>query len=44
MNPCFIDHIVITAPTLEMGAELVSQVLVGGEAQKRRRTPSNGDA
>lgn len=36
MNPCFIDHIVITAPTLEEGAELVKNTLdvepqAGGE-------------
>lgn len=33
MKLCFIDHITITAPTLEAGAELVSQVL-GVKPQK----------
>jgi len=27
MNPCFIDHIAITAPTLEAGAELINATL-----------------
>lgn len=41
MNPCFIDHITVTAPTLEAGAELVSQVL-GMRPQKGGEHPQMG--
>jgi len=41
MNPCFIDHITITAPTLEAGAELVNQVL-GVKPQKGGEHPRMG--
>ena len=41
MNPCFIDHITVTAPTLEAGAELVSQVL-GVKSQKGGKHPRMG--
>ncbi|MCD6581619.1 MAG: VOC family protein [Desulfuromusa sp.] len=41
MNSCFIDHITITAPTLEVGAELVSQVL-GVKPQKGGEHPQMG--
>ncbi len=41
MIPCFIDHITITAPTLEAGAELVSRVL-GVKPQKGGEHPRMG--
>ncbi|MCF6265098.1 MAG: VOC family protein [Desulfuromusa sp.] len=41
MNPCFIDHIVITAPTLEAGAELVKNTL-GVEPQAGGEHPRMG--
>jgi len=41
MNQCYIDHITITAPTLESGARLVKKVLcvkpqTGGEHPRMR--------
>jgi len=41
MNPCFIDHIVITAPTLEAGADLVKNSL-GVEPQAGGEHPRMG--
>lgn len=41
MTPCFIDHIVITSPTLEAGAELVEKVL-GVRPQKGGEHPRMG--
>ncbi|MDX2494090.1 MAG: VOC family protein [Desulfuromusa sp.] len=41
MNPCFIDHIVITAPTLEAGAKFVKNSL-GVEPQAGGEHPRMG--
>jgi hypothetical protein len=41
MTPCFIDHIAITAPTLEAGAELVYRSL-GVKPQKGGQHPRMG--
>lgn len=41
MTPCLIDHIVITSPTLEAGAELVEKVL-GVRPQKGGAHPRMG--
>ena len=41
MTPCFIDHIAITAPTLEAGAELVYRSL-GVKPQKGGEHPRMG--
>lgn len=41
MNQCFIDHITITAPTLEAGAELVENSL-GVTSQKGGKHPRMG--